>query len=196
MLDRITDSLLIHKDERQQLSYLLIVFILMGAGIALGRGTADALFFKRYGIEYLPVMFVLVGILLSAISVMYAAFVDALPSERFFKIIFALMIALLLGNWFMIRLGASDMVYPAYFLLYEIASELFLVHSALYLGQNLVQTQSKRLMPIILAGSQVGVIIGGFFLAGMSRILGVQNMLLVWALLFGGYLIHNNSLAQ
>ncbi|HEC25831.1 MAG TPA: hypothetical protein ENI67_00250, partial [Gammaproteobacteria bacterium] len=134
MLDRITDSLLIHKDERQQLSYLLIVFILMGAGIALGRGTADALFFKRYGIEYLPVMFVLVGILLSAISVMYAAFVDALPSERFFKIIFALMIALLLGNWFMIRLGASDMVYPAYFLLYEIASELFLVHSALYLG--------------------------------------------------------------
>ncbi|GMT40839.1 MAG: hypothetical protein IEMM0001_1574 [bacterium] len=183
MLDHISNLLLVHKDERQQLSYLLIVFILMGAGIALGRGTADALFFKRYGIEYLPVMFVLVGVLLSAISVMYAAFVDALPSERFFKIIFALMIALLLGNWFMIRLGASDMVYPAYFLLYEIASELFLVHSALYLGQNLVQTQSKRLMPIILAGSQVGVIIGGLFLAGMSRVLGVQNMLLVWALL-------------
>ena len=183
MLDRISSLLLIHRDERRQLGYLLIVFMLMGAGIALGRGTADALFFKRYGIEYLPVMFILVGILLSAVSVMYAAFVDALPSERFFKIIFAVMIVLLLGNWLMIRMGVSDMVYPAYFLLYEIASELFLVHSALYLGQNLVQTQSKRLMPIILAGSQVGVIIGGLFLAGMSQILGIQNMLLVWALL-------------
>ncbi len=183
MLDRISDLMLVHKDERRQLGYLLMVFILMGAGIALGRGTADALFFKRYGIEYLPVMFVLVGVLLSAVSVMYAAFVDALPSERFFKIIFTVMIALLLGNWLMMRLGVSDMVYPAFFLLYEIASELFLVHSALYLGQNLVQTQSKRLMPIILAGSQVGVIIGGLFLASMSRVLGVQNMLLVWVLL-------------
>ncbi len=183
MLDRISDLLLVHKEERRQLSYLLIVFALMGAGMALGRGTADALFFKRYGIEYLPVMFILLGVLLSTISVLYAAFVDALSSERFFKIIFAVLIALLLGNWLMISLGVSDMVYPAYFLLYEIASELFLVHSALYLGQNLLQTQSKRLMPIILAGSQVGVIIGGLFLAGMSRTLGIQNMLLVWVLL-------------
>jgi len=180
MLDRISDLLLVHKEERRQLSYLLIVFALMGAGMALGRGTADALFFKRYGIEYLPVMFILLGVLLSTISVLYAAFVDALSSERFFKIIFAVLIALLLGNWLMISLGVSDMVYPAYFLLYEIASELLLVHSALYLGQNLLQTQSKRLMPIILAGSQVGVIIGGLFLAGMSRTLGIQNMLLVW----------------
>ncbi len=183
MINSITDLLLVHRDERKQLAYLLLVFILLGAGMALGRGTADALFFKRYGIEYLPVMFILISVLLSAISILYAAFVDALPAERFFKIIFTTMIVLLLGNWLMITLNVGDMVYPAYFLLYEISSELFLVHSALYLGQNLVQTQSKRLMPIILAGSQVGVIIGGLFLATMSRTLGVQNMLLVWTLL-------------
>ncbi|MEA1889037.1 MAG: hypothetical protein U9N50_04570, partial [Pseudomonadota bacterium] len=183
MLDHVSDILLINKNERRQLGYLLAVFILMGAGIALGRGTADALFFKRYGIEYLPVMFVLLGFLLSIIAVMYTAFADAFPSERFFKVIFAIMIALLLGNWLMMRLGVGDTVYPVYFLLYEIASELFFVHSIFYLSQNLTQAQSGRLMPIILAGSQLGVIIGGLFLAGMSRALGVQNMLLVWALL-------------
>ena len=183
MINSITDLLLVHRDERKQLAYLLLVFILLGAGMAIGRGTADALFFKRYGIEYLPLMFILVSVILAVISVLYAAFVDALPAERFFKIIFVTMIVLLLGNWLMISLDVSDMVYPAYFLLYEVTSELFLVHSALYLGQNLVQTQSKRLMPIILAGSQVGVIFGGLFLATMSRTLGVQNMLLVWTLL-------------
>ena len=181
MIDRIAELLLVRRDERRQLLYLLLVFLLLGAGMAIGRGTADALFFKRYGIEYLPVMFVLVSILLSVISVLYAAFVDALPSERFFKIIFIVMILLLIGNWAMITLGISVLVYPAYFLLYEVASELFLVHSALYLGQNLVQTQSKRLMPIILAGSQVGVMLGGLLLASMSVSLGVQNMLLVWS---------------
>jgi hypothetical protein len=185
MIDRIASLLLINNDERGKLGYLLLVFVLMGAGMALGRGTADALFFKRYGIEYLPIMFILVSLLLSTVSVLYAAFVDALPAERFFKIIFAVMIVLLVGFWLMMNAGVTDQVYPAYFLVYEVISELFLVHSALYLGQNLVQTQSKRLMPIILAGSQVGVMLGGVFLASMSSVIGVQNMLLVWSVIIG-----------
>jgi hypothetical protein len=183
MIDRIASLLLINNDERGKLGYLLLVFVLMGAGMALGRGTADALFFKRYGIEYLPIMFILVSLLLSTVSVLYAAFVDALPAERFFKIIFAVMIVLLVGFWLMMSAGVTDEVYPAYFLVYEVISELFLVHSALYLGQNLVQTQTKRLMPIILAGSQVGVMLGGLFLASMSTVIGVQNMLLIWSAL-------------
>jgi MFS family permease len=51
------------------------------------------------------------------------------------------------------------------------------------MSQNLVQTQSKRLTPIILAGYQVGIIIGGLFLAAMSKTVGVQNMLLIWVVM-------------
>jgi hypothetical protein len=183
MIDRITGLLLIRRAEVPQLAYLLLLFMVIGTGMAMGRGTADAMFFKRYGIEYLPVMFVLVSILLSLVSVTYAAFVDVQPAERSFRIIFSVLIALLIGNWLLIINNTSSLVYPVYYLIYEVTSELFLVHCALYLSQNLVQTQSKRLTPIILAGYQIGIIIGGLFLATMSRSVGVQNMLLIWALM-------------
>ena len=165
MITRITDLLLIRRAEVSQVVYLLLLFLIIGTGMAIGRGTADALFFKRYGIEYLPVMFVLVSILLSLVSVAYAAFVDAQPAERSFRIIFSVLVLLLIGNWLLIVNDSSSLVYPVYYLIYEVTSELFLVHCALYLSQNLVQTQSKRLTPIILAGYQVGIIIGGLFLA-------------------------------
>lgn len=183
MITRITDLLLIRRAEVPQVVYLLLLFLIIGTGMAIGRGTADALFFKRYGIEYLPVMFVLVSILLSLVSVAYAAFVDAQPAERSFRIIFSVLVLLLIGNWLLIVNDSSSLVYPIYYLIYEVTSELFLVHCALYLSQNLVQTQSKRLTPIILAGYQIGIIIGGLFLATMSKPVGVQNMLLIWVLM-------------
>ena len=185
MLNRLFATLLIRPGEGAQVGYFFALFVTIGVGMALGRGTTDALFFKRYGIEYLPVMYVLVSVLLMGVSLIYAAFVDLIPSERFFRILLGTLAGLLALNWAAITFGGSDLVYPAYFLLYEVASELLLIHGALYLGQNLVQTQSKRLVPVILAGHTIGVIAGGLFLAFASKALGVQNVLLIWAALLG-----------
>ncbi len=158
--------------------------------MALGRGASEALFFKRYGIEYLPLMYIITSVLLCSISLIYAAFVDRLPSEKFYKILFIVLAVSLFGNWLTASYSATKLVYPAFFLLYEVASELLLIHCAVYMSQNLVQTQSKRLMPIILAGHQIGVISGGILLATASPYLGVKNMMLLWILLlFFSYLI-------
>lgn len=182
MLVRLAGLLLVRRDELRQVGFFFLLMITVGAGMALGRGTTDALFFKRYGIEYLPVMYALVSLFLAAISLLYAAFVDLIPPERFFKILFLVLGGLLAASWEVMVRDGSDLVYPAYFLIYEVASELLLVHGALYLGQNLVQTPSKRLMPIILAGHQIGVILGGLVLALLAPTIGVHNMLLGWSL--------------
>lgn len=180
MLNKLGRLLLVQDNEISHVSYFFILFILIGGGMALGRGTTDALFFKRYGIEYLPIMYIVLSILLSVVSVAYAAFSDRIPSERIFYIFFVTLILLLLGAWGLMVYPLTDAVYPAYFLIYEIASELLLVHASLYLGQNFLTTQSKRLVPLILGGSQIGIIIGGLFLAYASPVLGVQNILLIW----------------
>ncbi len=183
MVRRITDLLLIKNGEQSQVLYFLVLFFFVGAGMAIGRGASEALFFKRYGIEYLPLMFIITSIILCSVSLLYAAFVDCLPSEKFYKILFITLAVLLFGNWYATGTGATDIVYPAFFLLYEVASELLLIHCAVYLNQNLVQTQSKRLTPIILAGHQIGIIFGGILLATTAPLLGVENMMLVWMLL-------------
>jgi HEAT repeat protein len=149
--------------------------------MAMGRGTADALFFKRYGIEVLPPMYSLLGVRLMTVSTLYLAISDLVPAERFFKILLSTLVGLLLLNWLLMSTTNSNTAYPIYFLIYEIASELLLVHAALYLGQNFETLQAKRLYPLIFAGAQVGSILGGVFLATAAPALGIQNVLLVWS---------------
>ena len=53
--------------------------------MALGRGSPEALFFKRYGIEYLPLIYILLGGLLVFVTSLYASFADRLPAEKLLK---------------------------------------------------------------------------------------------------------------
>jgi hypothetical protein len=185
VIERIFKVLLINDDEKSTMLYFIIFFLVLGSGMAIGRGTTDALFFKRYGIEYLPVMYIILGFFLFLSSTVYAAFADRLPPEKFFRILNIILIVLLFSAWVSMSFFNFKHIYPVYFLIYEIASEVLVIHAALYLAQNLDALQAKRLTPIILAGSQIGTIIGGLFLALSAPRLGVQNLLLVWCVLLG-----------
>ncbi len=180
---RVLEFFLVREHERSLLKYFLLLFLALGCGTAIGRGTADALFFKRYGIEYLPLMYLLLGLVLMVVSTAYAAFADRLPAERFFRILCGSLAVLLVGNWLLITFTGWDQVYPLYFQVYEVASELLLVHSGFYVSQNFDSQQTKRLLPLILAGTQLGSIAGGLLLSALAPRIGVQNMLLVWAML-------------
>jgi hypothetical protein len=78
-------------------------------------------------------------------------------------------------------------VYPVYYMLYEVASEVLLVHAALYMSQNMNTLQAKRLTPLYYAGAQAGNVLGGLLLVFGAPRLGAQNLLLAWcALLLAG----------
>ena len=154
--------------------------MLVSAGMAIGRGSADALFLKRLGIEYLPVMYIIQSFLLAAVSLVYTAFADRIPAERFFRNLFSILLVLILGSWFVIHTTGSSLIYPAYYLIYEVSSELLLVHAALYMNQNMTTLQAKRLAPLVYAGAQTGTIIGGLTLVIAAPVMGTQNLLLVW----------------
>jgi len=188
-VQRFFSLLLIREDERASAVYYLLLFLLLGTGLALGRGTMDALFLKRYGIQYLPVMYAVLSVFLAALSLIYAAYVDRLSSERFFVILLGLLVLLIGGSWLLMTFTTYDSVYPLYFLVYELASELLLLHAALYLSQNFDTLQLQRLSPPIFAGAQAGMIIGGLVLGLAAPTIGVRNLLLVWAALAGAALL-------
>jgi len=189
MLRRLTELLLVKDEERRQVGFFLVVFFLLGAGIAVGRGSADALFFKRYGIEHLPAMYAVLSIVLGAASLFYAAYADRLPSERLFRGMFGALVVALSGTWALMAFTDLTVSYPVYFLVYEVASELLLLHASLYLTQNFETLQAKRLTPLVFAGAQVGTVAGGLLLAGLASVVGVQNLLLLWAALAGAALV-------
>jgi AAA family ATP:ADP antiporter len=186
---KLSNIFLIKPHEFKSVVYYLSLFALMGIGLALGRGTADTLFFKRFGIEYLPAMYVLTSFSLSVVCFFYAAFADRISAERFFKYLFGILLVLLVFARILMQYPELSWTYPYYYLVYEIASELLLVHGSLYLSQNLDALQSKRLMPLILGGSQVGIILGGVILAVLSPIIGVSNIVLAWAFVTFGAIV-------
>jgi len=184
---RIENLLLIREGERDNVVYFLLFFLLVSAGMAVGRGTADALFLKRLGIEYLPVMYMVQSLLLAAVSITYAAYADRIPAEKFFRLLFIILGVTVLGCWLLISTTASSLVYPVYYMVYEVASEVLLVHAALYMSQNMNTLQAKRLSPLFYAGAQAGSVLGGLLLVFGAPRLGAQNLLLVWcALLLAG----------
>jgi len=184
---RIENLLLIREGERDNVAYFLLFFLLVSAGMAVGRGTADALFLKRLGIEYLPVMYMVQSLLLAAVSIVYAAYADRIPAEKFFRLLFITLGTTVLVCWLLISITASDLVYPVYYMVYEVASEVLLVHAALYMSQNMNTLQAKRLSPLFYAGAQAGTVLGGMLLVFGAPRLGAQNLLLAWcALLLAG----------
>lgn len=179
----IEKRLLIHAGEGGNVLYFLLFFMLVSAGMAIGRSSADALFLKRLGIEYLPVMYMVQSFVLSAVCLVYTAFADRIPAERFFRSLFGILIVLILGSWFVIQTSTSTLVYPAYYLIYEVSSELLLVHATLYMSQNMTTLQAKRLAPLVFAGAQTGTIMGGLTLVVAAPVIGTPNLILVWCCL-------------
>jgi hypothetical protein len=182
-VSRLGKLFLIHEGETGNVLYFLFFFMIVSAGMAIGRGTADALFFKRFGIEYLPLMYIIQSLLLALVSTLYAAFADRVPAESFFKVLFGILTVLVAASWLIISRGGWSLIYPAYYLVYEVASELLLVHSALYMNQNLNTLQAKRLSPLVYAGAQAGTIAGGVVLALFAPLVGTQNLVMAWCVL-------------
>ena len=190
MIEQLERKLLIKPGEGGNVLYFLFFFMLVSAGMAIGRSTADALFLKRLGVEYLPLMYIIQSLLLAAVSMVYAAFADRVPAEKFFRALFSILLVLVLGTWLVMTASGNPLVYPAYYLIYEVASELLLVHATLYMSQNMNTLQAKRLMPLVFAGAQVGTITGGLVLVLATPLFGTQNLLLLWcALLITGSVI-------
>lgn len=104
--------------------YFWVCYLLIGIGLAIGRGTADALFFKRYGIEYLPLMYMVLSAVLIVVSAVYAAYVDRMPAERSFMVVGGVLIAVLFACWSGMAFTEATFIYPGYFLVYEVASEI------------------------------------------------------------------------
>ena len=174
---------LVEEDEAGTVFYFLVLLLVIGCGMALGRATANALFLKRFGIDYLPLVYLVQGGACFVTSLLYASVADLISAERFFKILFALLATAVLLFWALISRTADPLLFPAYFLFYEVVSEVLLIHSALYLNHNLNTLQAKRLSPVIFSGLQIGTILGGLFLAAYAPVLGTRNLLAVWVIL-------------
>ena len=76
--------LMLRPGEGRVMLFLYPFTLIAGFGLSIGQVSSDALFFKLYGMEYLPHMYALIAVVLVPASLAYAAFVDRLTPHRLF----------------------------------------------------------------------------------------------------------------
>ena len=171
--------LMIHRGEGKIVLFLAVLAILAGFGLSVGRASSDALFFKRYGVDHLPLMYALTALVLVPASLAYAAFVDRLMPHRMLIHMlggFGLMVGI---SWLAMTVEGNTGI-ALYFISYGVISELLLAHFELYLVGFFDAQQAKRLLPTVMAISRLGAMMGGIFLGVLGSGMATEHAALIW----------------
>ncbi|HLO31092.1 MAG TPA: MFS transporter [Anaerolineales bacterium] len=179
-MTRLTQALSIKSGESRMASLVIGIMLFTAMGAALGGTGIEALFFARFGVEYLPYMFVGLGVTSMIMSFGFSAALGSLP-RRILYISIPLVIAVILIAARLALFTGFSWLYPALWLGKEILNFLTGILIWGIAGVVCDTRQAKRLFPLFNASRILGQVIGGFVTGALVSTLGVENLLLVWA---------------
>jgi HEAT repeat protein len=198
-MTRLTQALSIRSGENRMASLMIGIMLFTAMGAALGGTGIEALFFARFGVEYLPYMFVGLGITSMIMSFGFSAALGSIP-RRVLYISIPLFIAVILIVARLALFTRLSWLYPALWLGKEILNFLIGILVWGIAGVVCDTRQAKRLFPLFNASRILGQVIGGFVTGALVNSMGVENLLLVWsgtmllAFLLSRTLLHNRQL--
>jgi HEAT repeat protein len=174
-------ALLSIKPNEGRMSALLIGIMLSTAfGAALGGTGIEALFFARFGTDYLPYMYIGLGVTAMITSFIVTAALGRIPKRIVYTAIPILIAALLLAARLAL-LTKLLWLYPVLWLGKEVLNALVSLMIWGVAGVVCDARQAKRLFPLFNASFILGQVIGGFATGALVNVTGAENLLLVWA---------------
>jgi hypothetical protein len=169
----------VYEDEiRLFLWTFFLYFLLTGSNVILNN-YAETAFLKRYGVEYLPIVYMLNSISLFIIMGALTGIMVRVPGARILSYLFVFCGVSVAGMRFLIPFNI-DIIYPILFMAkaqYEALLGLLFWN----LANDLFNTrQSKRLFSLITAGGVIGSIIGSFGTPFLAKAITLDNLLLFY----------------
>ena len=162
---------------------LVLLMLVPSAGGAISSPGIDALFFARVGVEYLPYMYMLLGVVTLAASLVVTGLLGRLPKRQLYFAIPLMLGLIMLAARLLIEFDLS-WVYPSLWL------AMYLMWTLQYLviwgSASMVfdTRQAKRLFPLFAAGGILGTATGGLITKPLVGWVGSENLLFAWPLAF------------
>ena len=179
-MNHLAQALSIRPGESRMASLMIGIMLFTAMGAAVGGIGIEALFFARFGVEYLPYMFIGLGITSMIVSFGITALMGSIP-RRILYLAIPLFIAIILIAARLALLGKPGWLYPALWLGKEILNSLNGILIWGVAGVLFDTRQAKRLFPLFNASRILGQVIGGFATGLLVTAIGLENLLLVWA---------------
>lgn len=156
------------------------IMLFTAIGAALGGTGIEALFFARFGVDYLPYMYIGLGITSMITSFIVTAALGRIPKRVVYTAI-PIFIALILIGARLALLSGVAWLYPSLWLSKEVLNALVSLMIWGIAGVVCDTRQAKRLFPLFNASFILGQVIGGFATGLLVNVIGTENLIIVWA---------------
>jgi ATP/ADP translocase len=171
----------VKRGERGLGLFLYVLLTLMVAADWVGKLGADALFVKRYGVEYVPVMYIVTPIAMIAVSALIFFFVDRVRRRTmllwYVASVSVLSIAIQAGVWYQGSIPEGWLVQPISYVFAHGVKETIYILFWVYAGNLYDAEQSKRLFPFFAGSVLVGKILGGAVGTGLAPVIHAENFI-------------------
>jgi len=180
MLARAGAALQLRSGEGRLVALLVLLMFLPSAGGAIGSPSIEALFYARFGVQYLPYMYVALGFVTLLTSLLLTALLGRASRRRLYLVLPVVLGAALIAARVLVGLRLNwfyPVLWLGMYLLWTLQSSL-----TWGLAGTVCNTrQAKRLFPLFGAGGILGIAVGGLITSWLVVRLGTENLLLVWA---------------
>ncbi|TMG51103.1 MAG: MFS transporter [Chloroflexi bacterium] len=161
--------------------FLYALLTLMVASDWIGKLGADSLFVKRWGVNYVPVMYIVTPIAMLAVSAMIFFFVDRVRRRTlllwYVAGVTVLSVAIQGGVWVQGQFDYGWIVQPISYVFAHGVKETIYILFWVYAGNLYDAGQSKRLFPFFAGSVLVGKILGGAIGAGIAPLIHAENFI-------------------
>ena len=184
MSDRLASLLKVRREEGRLVILVALLFACIQAGQGMGDNAASALFLLRFGVDYLPYMYIAAGVLTFVITMAYSAGLGRFEKGRFFLGIIAAFTVLLILE----RLAVSlswPFLYPAMWLTVNGMAGILGTFVWNLAGEICDARQAKRLFPLFTSAGILGSVLGNAITGFIARLLGTDNLFVLYAILLG-----------
>jgi CRP-like cAMP-binding protein/HEAT repeat protein len=172
--------------EGRKFAILYLLGFVVATSLVWGGAIGRALFLKRIGVEWLPLMFIFDALLTFLVIIVYTAFVDRVSNARLLAAIFGGVGVVLLAAWGLLFLDGRGVAIPAviavyalFYLAERVLRALFGVHVWTLFNDYLDIRAAKRIFPLLGSTSRTAGILSGALLSLMTTFLP-ETLILVW----------------
>lgn len=169
------------KSGEERISLLLVGLMLVtSAGGAIGGNATEALFFSRFGVEFLPTMYVILGLFTFITSMAITIVMGRLSKQKIFTALPFIIGFVLVAERVLLSLNIK-WFFAVIWLGMNVIGNLQGLFTWGLAGAACDTRQAKRLFPLFSAGGILGTVLGGLLTQPLARSLHSENLLLIWA---------------
>lgn len=195
MNERIVALLKIRPEETRLVALMALLFMSIQAGQGIGENAAFALFLSRLDVNFLPYMYMGLGVLVFVGSILYSASLSRFQNASVVKYLLAGIALLFLGEW--VAIVFFDL--PIYSWLWLTTYGMSVILGTLVwtvAGEVCDARAAKRLFPLFTSMGILGSVIGNVLTGVFAKIAGTDNLVLLYAMLLGVGFFLTRSIAH